>query len=63
MATYISLCPIIIGAGMTTVGEYHYSALGLFITIFGVILAAVKVCIGPTAHIDWETMTDLFDRL
>jgi hypothetical protein len=46
MATYISLCPIIIGAAMTTVGEYHYSALGLFITIFGVILAAVKVRIG-----------------
>jgi hypothetical protein len=62
MATYISLCPIIIGAGMTTVGEYHYSALGLFITIFGVILAAVKVCIGPSA-LGWETMTDLFDRL
>jgi hypothetical protein len=50
MATYISLCPIIIGAGMTTVGEYHYSALGLSITIFGVILAAVKVCIGPFVH-------------
>ncbi|KAJ5320685.1 hypothetical protein PENANT_c073G10554 [Penicillium antarcticum] len=42
MATYISLCPIIIGAGMTTVGEYHYSAIGLFVTIFGVVLAAVK---------------------
>lgn len=28
---------------MTVVGEYHYSALGLFITIFGVVLAAVKV--------------------
>ncbi|KAJ5530258.1 Drug/metabolite transporter [Penicillium freii] len=42
MATYLSLCPIIIGAGMTVVGEYHYSALGLFITVFGVILAAVK---------------------
>ncbi|CAI7643361.1 unnamed protein product [Penicillium glandicola] len=42
MATYLSLCPIIIGAGMTVVGEYHYSALGLFVTIFGVILAAVK---------------------
>ncbi|CAI7604394.1 unnamed protein product [Penicillium bialowiezense] len=42
LATYLSLCPIIIGAGMTVVGEYHYSALGLFITIFGVVLAAVK---------------------
>ncbi|KAJ5193870.1 Drug/metabolite transporter [Penicillium cf. griseofulvum] len=42
METYLSLCPIIIGAGMTVVGEYHYSALGLFITVFGVILAAVK---------------------
>ncbi|KAF7527551.1 hypothetical protein PCG10_002514 [Penicillium crustosum] len=41
-ATYVSLCPIIIGAGMTVVGEYHYSALGLSITVFGVILAAVK---------------------
>jgi hypothetical protein len=28
---------------MTVVGEYHYSALGLFITVFGVVLAAVKV--------------------
>jgi hypothetical protein len=43
METYLSLCPIIIGAGMTVVGEYHYSAFGLFITVFGVILAAVKV--------------------
>ncbi|KAJ5344806.1 Drug/metabolite transporter [Penicillium brevicompactum] len=42
MATYLSLCPIIIGAGMTVVGEYRYSALGLFITVFGVVLAAVK---------------------
>ena len=63
MATYISLCPIIIGAGMTTVGEYHYSAVGLFITIFGVILAAVKVWMGPVARVGWETMTDSFDRL
>ncbi|CAG8384328.1 unnamed protein product [Penicillium salamii] len=42
MATYLSLIPIIVGAGMTVVGEYHYSALGLFITVFGVVLAAVK---------------------
>ena len=28
---------------MTVVGEYRYSALGLFITVFGVVLAAVKV--------------------
>jgi hypothetical protein len=41
--TYLSLIPIIIGAGLTTVGEYHFSAPGLLITLLGVVLAAVKV--------------------
>jgi hypothetical protein len=41
--TYLSLIPIIIGAGLTTVGEYHFSGPGLLITLLGVVLAAVKV--------------------
>lgn len=42
--TYLSLIPIVAGAGMCTAGDYHYSLLGLIVTISGVVLAAVKVC-------------------
>ncbi|KAJ5910870.1 uncharacterized protein N7473_000173 [Penicillium subrubescens] len=40
--TYLSLIPIVAGAGMCTAGDYHYSLLGLIVTISGVVLAAVK---------------------
>ncbi|KAF3391239.1 hypothetical protein F1880_007484 [Penicillium rolfsii] len=42
MGTYLSLIPIVAGAGMCTAGDYHYSLLGLIVTISGVVLAAVK---------------------
>lgn len=42
-ATYLSLIPIVAGAGMCTAGDYHYTVIGLAVTIGGVILAAVKV--------------------
>ncbi|KAJ5595667.1 hypothetical protein N7450_002125 [Penicillium hetheringtonii] len=41
-ATYLSLIPIVAGAGMCTAGDYHYTVIGLAVTIGGVILAAVK---------------------
>jgi hypothetical protein len=42
-ATYLSLVPIVVGAGMCTAGDYNYTILGLMVTLGGVILAAVKV--------------------
>lgn len=44
-ATYLSLIPIVCGAGLTTVGDYHYSTAGLLFTCLGVALAALKVCL------------------
>lgn len=43
LVTYLSLLPMIIGAAMTTVGDYNYSAIGLFVSFFGVFLAVLKV--------------------
>lgn len=43
MPTYISLIPIVVGAGMCTAGDYHYTLPGLILTIGGVVLAALKV--------------------
>ncbi|KAJ5466648.1 hypothetical protein N7539_009377 [Penicillium diatomitis] len=40
--TYLSLIPIVVGAGMCTAGDYHFTLLGLLVSISGVILAAVK---------------------
>ena len=42
---------------MTVVGEYRYSALGLFITVFGVVLAAVKVWHSAVA-LELQNLTD-----
>ena len=41
--TYLSLIPIVAGAGMCTAGDYQYTLLGLLVTISGVVLAALKV--------------------
>lgn len=41
--TYMSLVPLVIGAGMTTVGEMSFSDAGFLLTILGVVLAALKV--------------------
>ena len=42
MATYISLLPIIFGAALTTYGDYYFTPLGFFLTLLGVVLAAMK---------------------
>lgn len=41
--TYMSLVPLVIGAGMTTAGEMSFTDAGFLLTILGVILAAIKV--------------------
>lgn len=57
-ATYISLVPIVVGAGMCTVGDYNFTAIGLLVSITGVILAAVKVRIPPRwMHVIGKTLT------
>jgi len=40
--THLSLVPVVAGAALTAYGDLSYTKLGLFLTIFGVILAAVK---------------------
>ncbi|KAJ5102179.1 Drug/metabolite transporter [Penicillium alfredii] len=45
LATYVSLLPIIVGAAMTTMGEYQYSAIGLIVSIAGVVLAVIKTIV------------------
>jgi drug/metabolite transporter (DMT)-like permease len=44
--TYASLLPLVVGAAMTTVGdgEMKFTDAGFLLTIFGVVLAAIKVC-------------------
>jgi len=42
LATYLSLIPIITGAAFTTYGDYYFTPLGFFLTLLGVILAALK---------------------
>ncbi|KZL84208.1 triose-phosphate transporter [Colletotrichum incanum] len=40
--TYLTLVPIMIGAALTTIGEYTFTDLGFLLTFAGVVLAAVK---------------------
>lgn len=40
--TYLTLVPVMIGAALTTVGEYTFTDLGFLLTFAGVMLAAVK---------------------
>lgn len=42
-ATYISLIPIILGAGLTAKGDFNYSYLGLIVSGIGVVLGVIKV--------------------
>lgn len=41
--TYLTLVPIMLGAALTTIGEYTFTDLGFLLTFAGVLLAAVKV--------------------
>ena len=45
LMTYLALVPIIIGSAMTTIGELSFTDAGFLLTILGVVLAAVKVCL------------------
>jgi drug/metabolite transporter (DMT)-like permease len=56
--TYLSLIPIVAGAGMCTAGDYHYSWFGLIVTISGVVLAAVKVCHAPMPSVIHPLVTN-----
>ncbi|KAL2753394.1 hypothetical protein ACRALDRAFT_2067993, partial [Sodiomyces alcalophilus JCM 7366] len=40
--TYLTLVPIMLGAALTTIGEYTFTDLGFLLTFAGVILAAIK---------------------
>ncbi|KAJ5101897.1 hypothetical protein NUU61_004119 [Penicillium alfredii] len=42
-ATYISLIPIILGAGLTAKGDFNYSYLGLIVSGIGVVLGVIKI--------------------
>lgn len=41
-ATYISIIPLILGVALATIGDYYCTTYGLFLTLLGVFLAAVK---------------------
>jgi len=45
LATYLSLSPLVLGAGLVTYGDYYFTPLGLVLTLFGVILAAFKTIV------------------
>lgn len=49
--TYLTLVPIMIGAALTTIGEYTFTDLGFLLTFAGVVLAAVKVRYFGFAHL------------
>lgn len=44
-ATYLSLIPIILGVGLATYGDVHFTPYGFFLTLLGVVLAAVKTIV------------------
>jgi len=41
-ATYLSIIPLVLGAGLATFGDYQASFLGVLLTILGVLLACIK---------------------
>ncbi len=45
LPTYLSCIPIIIGVSMVAYGEFDFTAIGFGLTIFGVILAALKTVV------------------
>ena len=40
--TYISIIPLVLGAGLATFGDYEASFIGVLLTILGVLLACIK---------------------
>lgn len=43
--TYLSLVPVIVGVGLATYGDYYATYLGLFMTLLGAVLAAIKTVV------------------
>ena len=41
-ATYLSIIPLILGVALATIGDYYCTMYGLFLTLLGVLLAAMK---------------------
>ncbi len=41
--TYLSLIPVVCGAGLATYGDYYFTAVGFILTFSGVLLASAKV--------------------
>jgi hypothetical protein len=41
-ATYFSIIPLVLGAGLATAGDYQASLLGVLLTLLGVLLACIK---------------------
>lgn len=44
-ATYLSLVPVIAGVALATMGEYEYTRAGMWLTVLGTVLAAVKTVV------------------
>ncbi|KAL6716820.1 hypothetical protein ACLMJK_004732 [Lecanora helva] len=40
--TYLSLIPVVFGVGLVTYGDYQFTAMGLLLTVLGVVLSSVK---------------------
>ena len=42
--TYLSLVPVVLGVALATYGDYYFTTMGFYLTLLGVVLAAIKVC-------------------
>ena len=40
--TYLSLVPVVLGVGLVTYGDYYFTAVGLLLTLLGVLLSSIK---------------------
>lgn len=40
--TWVSMVPLILGVGLATFGDYHFTIMGFTLTLLGVVLASVK---------------------
>ncbi|KAF1838433.1 TPT-domain-containing protein [Decorospora gaudefroyi] len=45
LITYASIVPVIVGVGLATFGDYYFTPLGFTLTLFGVVLAAIKTVV------------------
>ena len=43
--TYISLIPVVAGVAFATYGDYYFTPMGLFLTLLGTVLAALKTVV------------------